>query len=140
MYVLDTDMMSHLHAGHPALVAKVAEHSHDENVLTTLVTKIEILRARYEFLMKAADRRQLLRAQELLTESERLLNPWTILKVDEITADEFDRLRRIKKLKKIGRADLLIASIVLANRGTLVTRNLKDFKLIPNLKTENWID
>jgi predicted nucleic acid-binding protein len=31
-------------------------------------------------------------------------------------------------------ADLLIASIALANHATLVTRNLKDFQRIPNLK------
>ena len=63
-----------------------------------------------------------------------------MLAIDAASADEFDRLRANKKLKKIGRADLLIAAITLANRATLVTRNLKDFRQVPGLKVENWVD
>ena len=44
------------------------------------------------------------------------------------------------KLKKIGRADLLIASVALARRATLVSRNLKNFGLVPGLQVENWVD
>jgi tRNA(fMet)-specific endonuclease VapC len=43
-------------------------------------------------------------------------------------------------LKKIGRADLLIASIARANKAILVTRNLKDFRQVPGLQVENWAD
>ena len=53
---------------------------------------------------------------------------------------QFEFLLQHKKLKKIGRGDLLIASIALAHRATLVTRNLKDFQLVPGLKVENWAD
>jgi len=35
--------------------------------------------------------------------------------------------------------DLLIASIVIANNGTLVTNNLKEFRRVPNLKVANWL-
>jgi tRNA(fMet)-specific endonuclease VapC len=45
-----------------------------------------------------------------------------------------------EKLKKIGRADLLIAAIALANRAILVTRNLKDFRNVAGLPLENWAD
>ncbi|MBV9385010.1 MAG: type II toxin-antitoxin system VapC family toxin [Chroococcidiopsidaceae cyanobacterium CP_BM_ER_R8_30] len=45
-----------------------------------------------------------------------------------------DRLRIIPKLQKIGRADLPIASIALANQAILVTRNLRHFKQIPGVK------
>lgn len=139
MYVLDTDIMSHYHAGHSGLRDNIDQHSNDI-VVTTVVTRIEILRARFEFLMKAANRDELLRAQDSLLESERLLAPWATLFVTEPVADEFDRLRGNRRLKKIGRADLLIAAIVLANRAILVTRNLKPFTQVPNLNVENWID
>jgi tRNA(fMet)-specific endonuclease VapC len=48
-------------------------------------------------------------------------------------------LRQNKKLKKIGRADLLMAAITLANRATLISRNLKDFRQVPGLQFENWL-
>jgi tRNA(fMet)-specific endonuclease VapC len=51
-----------------------------------------------------------------------------VLLIDDRAADEFDRLRTIRRLRKIGRADLLIASITLARRGTLVTRNRRHFQ------------
>lgn len=43
-----------------------------------------------------------------------------------------------KKGKVIGPNDLMIASIVLANNGTLVTNNIKEFKRIGKLKVVNW--
>jgi tRNA(fMet)-specific endonuclease VapC len=39
--------------------------------------------------------------------------------------------RRIEK-------DVKIAAIALANQGTIVTRNQRDFMLVPGLKLENW--
>ena len=64
------------------------------------------------------------------------------LDISPITAAavEFDKLRRNKRLKKIGRANLLIASITLAHRATLVTRNLRHFRQVPGLNVESWID
>lgn len=52
----------------------------------------------------------------------------------------FDRLLGTKGVKRIGRVDLLIASIALANKAVLVTRNLKDFEKVPGLQLANWAD
>jgi tRNA(fMet)-specific endonuclease VapC len=38
-----------------------------------------------------------------------------------------------EKLKRIGRCDLLIASIALAENAKLITRNIRDFSLVPGL-------
>jgi tRNA(fMet)-specific endonuclease VapC len=139
MYPLDTDTLSHLHLGHPRVVERLRQVA-DPEARTTIVTKIEILRARYEFLLKAADGDQLLRAQEWLERSEHLLSRLTIVPFDHAAATQFERLRRVKKLKPIGRADLLIASIALARDATLVTRNLRHFQQIPGMRLENWVD
>ncbi len=40
----------------------------------------------------------------------------------------------------IGAYDLLIAGIALANQFTVVTRNVREFSRVPNLKVENWYD
>jgi tRNA(fMet)-specific endonuclease VapC len=53
---------------------------------------------------------------------------------------QFDRLRQNKRLKKIGRGDLLIACIALAHRATLITRNQRDFRQVPGLQLDNWAD
>jgi len=36
--------------------------------------------------------------------------------------------------------DLKIACICLAHDATLLTRNLADFKPVPGLRVENWLD
>lgn len=139
MHLLDTDTLTHLHAGHPQVVANL--HALDDvEVGTTIVTKIEILRARYDFVLKASDGNQLLRAQHWLTQSEQLLAGLLIVSFDAAAASQFDKLVQTRKLRKIGRADLLIASIALANRATLVTRNTRHFQQVPNLNIVNWVD
>ena len=139
MYLLDSDTLSHLHAGHQRVITNL--HAiHDSEVGTTIVTKIEILSARHRFLLTANDGEQLLKAQHWLRLSEQLLSALLIVHVETAAAGEFDRLRRVRKLKRIGRADLLIASITLANDATLVTRNLRHFQQVPNLRVVNWVD
>ena len=139
MHVLDTDTLTHAHAGHPGIEDRVRQVG-EENVVTTVITAIEVLRGRHEFLLKASDGEQLLRAQQLLQSSEELLESVAILRVDSATAAEFDTLRMNRTLRKIGRADLLIACIALAHDSTLVTRNVRHFHQIPRLKVENWVD
>lgn len=107
----------------------------------TVITWMETLQGRFEFLRKAATGDELLRAQVLLDLTRRsLAGVSTILAIDGAAAAEFDRPRENKKLKKIGRADLLIACITLAKRATLVTRNLKHICQVPGLQIENWVD
>jgi tRNA(fMet)-specific endonuclease VapC len=75
-----------------------------------------------------------------LFRTEGLLAELLIIPISQSAADEFERLRAVSKLRKIGRADLLIASISSANRATLVTRNIRHFKQIPGLRVVNWVD
>jgi predicted nucleic acid-binding protein len=62
MYVLDSDILSLVHAGHER-VGQRREDVDPADVATTVISKAEILRARCEFLLKAADSEQMLRAQ-----------------------------------------------------------------------------
>lgn len=139
MYLLDTDTLSHLHRGHPRVIDRLNRIT-DPHVGTTIITRIELLRGRFDYVLKAATSTELLRAQQLLARTEELLEQITITAFDKNAATHFDRLRKVKSLKKIGRADLLIASIALANRAILVTRNLRHFRKVPGLKIENWVD
>ncbi len=116
------------------------ENLQDEEVAITIVTKLEILRGRIDYLLKAFSGGDLLKAQELFSRSETLLNQLPVILIDPDAANQFDRLQDISKFRKIGRSDLLIASIALANQAQLVTRNLRHFRQIPHLFLENWVD
>ena len=139
MHLLDTDTLTHLHAGHPRVVERLRQLA-DSDVGTTIITKIELLRGRFDFLLKAATGPELLRAQQLLVRTDELLAQIPVVPIDEAAAAQFDRLRGMKRLKKIGRTDLLISSIALAHRATLVTRNVRHFKQVPGLTVTNWVD
>lgn len=91
-------------------------------------------------MLKAASGTDLLRAQQWLVRTEELLAEILIIPMDEAAAVEFDRLRAARRLRRIGRADLLIASITLAYRATLITRNVRHFQQIPGLNVTNWVD
>lgn len=138
MIVLDTDILSLLYANH-LLVSERYDQAQDQ-VVTTIVTRIEILQGRFDSILKAEDGQKLVRAVEWLRQAEANLSSWKIMPLDDVAAGEFDKLRENKKLKKIGRPDLLIAAIALANRAILVTRNLKHFQQVPKLHVENWAD
>ena len=139
MIVLDTDTLTLFLRNHPRVVERMRATT--EEVAITIISRIEALQGRFDSLLKAADGAELHRGQRRLQEAERdLARIPKLLPIDIATAAAFDQLREHKKLKKIGRADLLIACIVLANRATLVTRNRKHFQPVPGLKVENWAD
>jgi tRNA(fMet)-specific endonuclease VapC len=138
MIVFDTDTLTHFFLNHPKIVQRHQEA--DAEIVITIISRIEVLRGRFDTLTKAANGAGLQTGYDRLVQAERDLAAFRILPVDSETANTFDRLLKDKKAKKIGRGDLLIASISLANKATLVTRNLKDFRLVPGLILENWAD
>ncbi len=137
MRILDTDILSLLFHEHPHVVERHRQES--DEVAITIVSRIQVLQGRFAMVLKAADGAELLRAQRWLNLAVSNLGAIPrVLTIAERVACEFDQLRQSRKLKKIGRADLLIAAITLANRATLVSRNLKDFRQVPGLQVENW--
>jgi tRNA(fMet)-specific endonuclease VapC len=138
MILLDTDTFTLHQYGNEKVQKKIQMAS--EVPAITVVTQIEALRGRYEALIKAADGAGVLRGQQGLLRTLRHLALFQVVLFDDAVATEFDHLREIKGLKKIGRTDMLIASIAMANKSTLVTRNTKDFQKVPGLHIENWAD
>src|SRR3954463_16612208 len=112
MIVLDTDTLTFFLRNHPRVVERM-QRTTDE-VAITIISRIETLQGRFDSLLKAADGAELQRGQQRLEEAERdLARVPAVLPVDAAAAVEFDHLRQIKGLRRIGRADLLIASICL---------------------------
>lgn len=138
-YLLDTDVFSLAQLRRHGLRDRIEAERVSNEVVISLVTWIEVLRGRFDAVVKAADGPAVLRAQELLRLSEAFLAEFRVVPFDAAATAEFDRLRNDKAVKKTGRNDLLIACIALANGATLVTRNTKDYAGVPGLKFENWI-
>jgi tRNA(fMet)-specific endonuclease VapC len=139
MHILDTDTLSHLHAGNENVIRSIQQLSGSE-VVTTVVTKIEMLRGRIDYILKAQANEDILTAQRLFYRTEELLEQIEIISITPTAADRLAQLTSSSKLRKIGRADLIIASITLSRRATLVTRNLRHFRQIPGLTVTNWVD
>lgn len=141
-FALDSDIFSLLLKGHARVTARYAEviAAGEDEVVIPMVVRIESLRGRFAAILAAADRAGLMATSDLLARTEHALSAYRILPITRTAGEEFDRLKTSKRLKKIGRADLLIACIALTHDATLVTRNTKDFVGIPGLKLENWAD
>jgi tRNA(fMet)-specific endonuclease VapC len=126
MKVLDTDTLTLLLQGKPKVLERRKQET--DEVVIAIVGRMEILQGRFASLFKAADGKELKRGQQRLDQAERDLRPFRVLSINDAVAAAFDRLRQVKRLKKVGRGDLLIAAIALASRATLVTRNVRTFK------------
>src|SRR6266702_1475996 len=101
-------------AKHPRIAERYRRET--DEVVISIISRIETLQGRFATLVKAADGPELQRGQRRLDQAEVDLRAFRVLPITDAVAAEFDRLRQIKKLKKIGRRDLLIAAITLANR------------------------
>jgi tRNA(fMet)-specific endonuclease VapC len=139
MHVLDTDIASLLYYGKNS---KVLERYHafptDQKLILSPITRAQLITGRCESLLKAATGDELLIAEKRLNDTLGWVDTFEVVRVEHEAAKLFDELKLNKKLRKIGLADLLTACICLAEDATLVTRNVKDFELVPNLKIENW--
>src|SRR5262249_7753640 len=102
MYGLETEILTPLFSGHPQGVRR-RDPVPSSEIGITVVSYIQSLQGRFQFLLKAATGAELLRAQSLLDLTKRSLSHVeTVLPIDAPAASEFDHLRRNKRLKKIG--------------------------------------
>lgn len=78
-------------------------------------------------------------AQNKLAIAE-FLAPLEILPYDDMAAQEYGKVRAYleKQGTPIGSMDMLIAAHALSLNCILVTNNEREFRLIPNLKIQNW--
>jgi tRNA(fMet)-specific endonuclease VapC len=61
-----------------------------------------------------------------------------IVLFDEAAAQLFDDLRKQKL--RLGTMDLKIAATAVVNNALLLSANLSDFRQVPGIRVENWLD
>jgi tRNA(fMet)-specific endonuclease VapC len=139
MLILDTDHLSVLDRGGRDLneLQNRLEPRHAE-VCTTIVSISEQLRGLLAQIKSARDDTQLQDRYDRLSRRLDRMAEFRIIGWTAEAGSQFAQLRR--RGVRIGTMDLRIASIALAHDATLLTRNLKDFSRVPNLRVENWLE
>jgi tRNA(fMet)-specific endonuclease VapC len=139
MFVLDSDHLSLIDRADSQLGARIRSRIEDmgaANFATTIVNYDEQTRGWLAFSAKARRNTELIEAYRRLEKHLHMYCATRILSYDELAAVRFQALQSAKL--KVGTMDLCIAAIVLANAGTLLSRNLRDFQRVPGLKVEDW--
>jgi tRNA(fMet)-specific endonuclease VapC len=109
-----------------------------EEFATTIVCLEEQLRGWLAALKRKHDPSDQVLVYHRLGQLWKFFGAWRILPFDVRAADLFKKLR--KQRVRIGSQDLKIAAIALTNDALLVSANLKDFRQIPGLYVENWLE
>ena len=121
MIVADSDVLIDYLAGIEPAAGRVALELQHGQLGTTAVTRAELLRGA--------------RTARQLKATRALLDALGTLPLDVAAADRAGEIARTLDAdgQRIGMADALIAGIVLANGGLLLTRNRRHFDRIPGL-------
>lgn len=139
MLVLDTDHLVEYQKGTSAESRRLKERLDRavEPYGTTIITVEEIMRGWMAAVRRIHDPRGQISAYGKLRQLFRFFATWRVLEWNEPAVDRYDSLKLART--KIGTMDLKIASIVLANDATLLTRNTNDFGKVLDLRMENWL-
>jgi tRNA(fMet)-specific endonuclease VapC len=130
LYLLDTNVLSHLVRRPQGAVAEHIAAVGEANVLTSVIVACEL---RYG----AAKRR----SRRLTRQVEAVLGAMTIRPLESDIERVYASIRVAleKKGTPIGAHDLLIAAHARALDAVCVTDNVGEFKRVPALKVENWL-
>jgi|SRR5580765_444170 len=135
LHILDTDTLSLFQDGHAAVITH-AKTRPQEDVAITVLTIEEQLSGWYTVLRQAKDNTKLAWAYRRLAENVKFLSRLKIIAFDEPAIRRFQALLKLKL--KVRATDLRIAATAIEHNATLVTRNARDFKLIPGLVIVDW--
>ena len=140
MIILDTDHISalqHREAAKAFALQERLEILSPDEIATTVITVEEQTRGWLGLVRRHPDVHRQVAYYERLVRLFDFFAEWQILPFDQRAADEFKRLRQ--QGVRVGTMDLKIASIVLVHRGTLLSENNRDFKQVPGIQVEDWL-
>jgi tRNA(fMet)-specific endonuclease VapC len=110
----------------------------DKRLATTVITMEEILRGWLAEIKRLQEfDKQILIYERLASVVERF-SQWEVVGFGRSAVTMLEAL--LKQRVRIGIMDLKIASIALAHGALLLTANVKDFRRVPSLRVENWLD
>ncbi len=134
-YVLDTDHVSLLQRGHPQVVTHLIRVDATDRAVT-VVTATEQIQGRLAVIRRATTEIAAAHGFRHLQETIEFYLTVKVLPYDVAAVSLFEQLRQQKI--RIGTQDLRIAAITISNNATLVTRNSRHFRLVPQLSIVDW--
>lgn len=141
MILLDTDHLTMLtFPDNPRcerLTARLSA-SLDTDVATTVVNVEEQFRGWMAKINRYHDIRKQIPAYERLLKLINFLSRLQIVPFDAGAADKFEYFRHFRT--HLGTMDLKIGCIALSRDALLLSANLRDFRQLPGLRVENWLD
>ena len=139
MILIDTDVLTLLYYKNAAATAWRSSIAPGTVVVPTIVSRIELLRGRFDSLVKADTAERITDAQLRIDEVEVYLSRFErVIPMTPVAARLYFQLRETPKLRRTGRNDLMNAAIAIMLGATLVTRNVRDYRDVPNLKFVTW--
>jgi tRNA(fMet)-specific endonuclease VapC len=140
IYILDTDVFTLAELpDSPAylnLHARVLHLDDEDRIATTIVTYEEQTRGWLAYAAKSREIQHQIKAYSRLRRHLQAYLGFEVLDFDAAAAKTYDYLRT-RKLA-VGALDLKIAAIAISQNAVLLSRNLRDFKKVPNLHVEDW--
>ena len=129
-YYLDSNICIYFLKGiYPSIKEKIVS-TNPSTIKIPSIVKAELLYGAEKSQQKAKN----------LSTIKLFLEPFEIVPFDEECSIVYSKIRSAMELKGMimGPNDYIIAAIVLAKNGVLVTNNTKEFEKVKNLKLENW--
>lgn len=131
-YFIDTNIISYIIKGkYPKII------DHLKKVPAQSIVIPSIVKAELEFGARNSGN-----YEKIIIPYMQFLEPFDIKDFDNDSAYFYGQIRQelTEKGTPVGPNDLCIAAIVLANNGTLITHNTKEFSRIEDLRIEDWTE
>ncbi len=135
IYILDTDVLSDWEE-HPGKIEKTIQSFYPDQLAITVVSVYEQLRGWFPKFAKAKTSKDIARFSEKIINLIKLYCSIKILPFTTTAAEIYDTFTP-QQIRKIGPMDSRIAAIVLSVKGTIITKNVSHFSLVPNLIIKN---
>ena len=131
MIFLDSDIITYYFQANKRIKERLdSAILDDELICTTVINAYEVLKG-----LRWKDPKNM--QSQVVYFLNNIIIQYIDNEVVNLAANIYADLR--KKGISIGDSDILIAAIVIANKGTLVTNNTKHFENIEQLKVVNWV-
>jgi tRNA(fMet)-specific endonuclease VapC len=135
LYILDTDIFSLYQNTHPRVLTKIVQHLSDR-LAVSVITLEEQVSGWQRALRRARSAAHEENAFRRLAETAESYSGWPILPMTQSMLTRYQVLLRAKL--GVRASDLRIAATALEAGGIVVSRNLSDFRRVPNLICEDW--